>query len=136
MADNLEGQVVGSVPVIRLRKDAEVEEGEREALFYLDEEEFTVPKHPSPRVGLRFLYLLGTEGEGQANYFLLTELLGLKGYRALMNYKPLTQDQFDQIMDLAIKISTGQGKGPKQRRTRPIQNGSIAPTRSSGPRYS
>ncbi|MGA2412705.1 MAG: hypothetical protein ABSG46_20270 [Candidatus Binataceae bacterium] len=134
--DTIEGSVVGQiVPAVRLRSDAEVGASKRMPLFYIDDKEYTVPAKPAPNVGLRYLYLLHTKGEAEANYFLLNSLLGNEGYRALMTYDKLTQKDFDDVMSRAVAISTG----PKERKrssngsSRTGQNGSSAQRRSSGP---
>jgi hypothetical protein len=102
--------------VLRLVADAEAEPEVREPLFYIDDVEYTVVKNPSPTIGLRYLRILAEEGEGQGAYYLLNNMLGEEGYEALMGYDKLTQTQYDQILELAVEISTGRKERPKVRR--------------------
>jgi hypothetical protein len=103
----------GDVDVLRLSSKDEGEEVEYVTLFELDDKPFQVPKNPSPTVGLRYLHILRHEGEGQAAYFMLSKMLGEKGYDALMDYEKLTQDQYDFILTAAIRIATGKTERPK-----------------------
>ena len=134
--DTLEGIAVtdGKLPAIRLSSKAEPEVEKRVPLFYIDDVEYTVPEKPSPRNGLRYLWLLSKQGESEANFFLLSSLLGEKGYAALMNYKPLTESQYNDIMNLAVKISLGDREIPKVNQRRTTQNGSTGSSKSSGQR--
>jgi hypothetical protein len=134
--DTLEGIAVtdGKLPAIRLSSGAKPEVEKRVALFYIDDVEYTVPEKPSPRNGLRYLWLLAKKGESEANFFLLSSLLGDKGYAALMNYKPLTDAQYNEIMNLAVKISLGNREIPKANQRRATQNGSTGSSNSSGRR--
>lgn len=127
-------EVTYLIPAIRLKSDAEVEVSERVTLFYIDDVAYTVPKKPSPRTSLRYLFLLQTEGEGNANYYLLNALLGTKGYKALMDYEPLTTEQYNQILGLAVEISTGRTERPKANQRRTTRSGNAASGRSSGRR--
>ncbi|MHB1957081.1 MAG: hypothetical protein ACYCOU_25475 [Sulfobacillus sp.] len=135
MADNTEGastvlgEVVGQiVPAVRLKTDAKIEEAKRMPLFYIDDVEYTVPAKPAPNIGLRYLYLLQTEGEAAANFFLLNSLLGDEGYKALMEYDKLTQEDFDSVMSRAVFISIG----PKEPNRNSRQNGSPGRNGASG----
>jgi len=115
----------GDVEILRLSSKDESEEIEYVTLFELDDAPFRVPKNPSPTVGLRYLHILKHEGEGQAAYFILSNMLGEQGYEALMNYTQLTQDQYDFILTAAIRISTGKTERPKgnQRNRQPGPSG-------------
>jgi hypothetical protein len=132
MADNqevaipagLQGRPISETEykVLHLSSDQEGEPEKRVPLFYIDDVEYTVVENPSPTIGLRYLHILGTEGEGQAAYYLLSKMLGEEGYEALMTYDKLTQEQYDQVLDLAVQISTGGKERPKVR-PRPGYNG-------------
>jgi hypothetical protein len=104
------------VDVLRLPKEREHAQEKRVPLFYIDDVAYTVPAKPNPTMGLRYLHILKTEGQGQATYFLLTQMLGEKGYLALMNYEDLKQEEYDQVVNKATKIIMGPKERPKVRR--------------------
>lgn len=98
--------------VLRLttRKDAP---SERVPLFYIDDTEYSVAKKPGVNVGLQFMHLHRTEGETAAVDYLLGKLLGEDGYRALREYEDLTPEQFQQITEIATKLTLGAMELPK-----------------------
>jgi hypothetical protein len=106
------------VDVLRLPKKREHVEGKRVPLFYIDDQAYTVPAKPHPTLGLRYLHILKTEGQGQATYFLMNEMLGKEGYVALMEYDELTEEEYDQVLDKATKMIMGPKERPKARRSR------------------
>jgi len=101
--------------VLRLTSEQEPEPEKRVPLFFLDDVEYTVVSNPPPTVGLRYLHILATEGEGQASFYLLSKMLGADGYEALMNYESLTQEQYDKVLEAAVTISVGKKERPKVR---------------------
>jgi hypothetical protein len=105
--------VPGDLDILKLSSKDEGEEIEYITLFELDDRAFKVPKNPSPTVGLRYLKILKEEGEGQAAYYLLNNMLSEEGYEALLNYEALTQPQYDFILAAALRIATGKTERPK-----------------------
>jgi hypothetical protein len=138
MADNtedvIEGVIAGAmVPAVRLSSTAEREPVKRVPLFYIDDDEYTVPAKPRPGIGLRYLWILRHQGEEQATAYILEAQLGTKGYQALMNYKDLTQAEFNQVLQRAIQLATGNLELPKLRRSGNVSHGGRgARGRSSG----
>jgi len=124
-ADVVEPTAISTAPelgVLKLSTKAEAPEVEMIPLFVIDDVEYKVPVEPSPRIGLRYLHILSTDGEEKAAYYMLTKMLGEEGYEALMNYEQLTQDQYDFVLTAAIRIATGKTerpKGPARRRNGP-----------------
>jgi hypothetical protein len=98
--------------VIRLTSDPERVE-ERVALFYIDDVEYTVAKRPGVNVGLEYLHLSRTQGQEIAVDYLLGKLLGEAGYTALREYDQLTSEQFQQICEVAARLTLGAMELPK-----------------------
>jgi hypothetical protein len=106
------------VDILRFSSEAKPDKKreQRVPLFYIDDQAYTVPRFPAPAVGLRFLKILHNEGEGEANYYLLTTMLGEEGYDALMNYSDkglLSSEQFEAVIDKALRIISRQDELPK-----------------------
>lgn len=114
----------GEFEILRLSTKDEGEKVEYITLFEIDDVTYSVPKNPSPTVGLRFLHVLKTEGQQAAAYYMLTTMLSPEGYEALMNYDQLTQEQYDFVLNAAVKIATGRTERPKAKQTqrRPAGN--------------
>jgi hypothetical protein len=117
-----------SLDVLRFSSEAKADKkaDQRVPLFYMDDEVYTVPRFPHPAVGLRYLKILHEEGDGEAQYYLLTEMLGEDGYEALMDFSEkgrITPDQFDAVMAKALRIVGRQDEpSPKARRNgRPVR---------------
>lgn len=89
------------------------EPARRVALFYINDTEYTVTTRPGVNVGLKYLHLNRTQGEAIAFDYLLEKLLGAEGYQALMDYDDLTQEQFQQICEVAAKLTLGALEAPK-----------------------
>ena len=115
MADTIRGlpSDEDDVDVLRFSSEAKPDKrrDQRIPLFYIDDDPFTVPRFPDPAVGLKFLKILHEDGDGEANYYLLTSMLGQEGYDALMAYSEkglLTQEQFDGVIAKALRIVSRQ----------------------------
>lgn len=79
----------------------------RVTLFTIDETEYTVPRRPRPNLALRFMWESKTVGEDEAGMNLLIALVGDEGFQALMNYEPLTTEEFEKIMAIATELAMG-----------------------------
>jgi hypothetical protein len=89
---------------------------QRIPLFSIDDVDYTVPRFPAPTIGLRYLKLAHEEGSDEANYWLLTSMLGEEGYDALMAYSDkglLSDDDYDAVVAKALRIVSRQEGGPK-----------------------
>jgi hypothetical protein len=95
------------------RLTTSTEPPDRVTLFYIDDREYSVTLKPGVNVGLRYLHLVRTVGENQAMDYLLEKLLGSEGYQALMDYDDLTSEQFQQICEVASKLTLGALEPPK-----------------------
>lgn len=109
----LEEPSANGFEVLRLSSNPKRAE-ERVPLFYIDDVEYSVAKRPGVNVGLQFMHLYRTEGEQSAVDYLLGKLLGDDGYRALREYDDLTAEQFQQICEIATKLTLGAMELPKE----------------------
>jgi hypothetical protein len=123
VADTLKGLPSDGddLDVLRFSSEAKADKKvtQRVPLFYIDDEVYTVPRYPDPTVGLKYLKILHEESEGEANYYLLIEMLGQEGYDALMEYGEagkLTTEQFDAVIAKALRIAGRQDESPKGNR--------------------
>jgi hypothetical protein len=92
------------------------EEDKRIPLFFIDDVPYTVPKAPRQTIGLKYLQILHEEGEGEATFFLMTEMLGEEGYQALLDYGEsgkLADGQFEAVVAKALRIMTRADQSPK-----------------------
>jgi hypothetical protein len=64
-------------------------------------------------VGLQFLHLSRDQDDSAAMDYLLAKLLGEDGYRALREYDDLTAEQFQQITEIASRLTLGALELPK-----------------------
>jgi hypothetical protein len=103
----------GEFKVLRLSTKTKKKDVEYVDLFEIDDVMYQVPKKPSPTIGLRFLSIMKHEGAEEAAYYMLTTMLGEEGYEALMNYEDLEQEQYDFVLQAAIRIATGKTENPK-----------------------
>lgn len=85
---------------------------ERIPLFIIDGVEYTVPKRPRPNVGLKFMRVLKAEGQEVAAAGLLEDMLGAEGFKALSECEELTEEDFEQVMNLVQKLALGNKEAP------------------------
>jgi hypothetical protein len=75
----------------------------REPLFYIDGEEFTVPKLISPRIVYLGIDKMRREGPLFGSMYIAELVLGKDQYRRLLEHyeaEAITQEQFDQVVKL------------------------------------
>jgi hypothetical protein len=98
---------------IRIAANDDVIE-ERVPLFYIGDDEYTIPKTIPPGVALQFLREAREHGRDIATAPLLTRVLGEDAYEALEQSKALTEDQMgwivDKVLDLALSREKKEGK--------------------------
>ncbi|MEV5710178.1 hypothetical protein [Actinoallomurus sp. NPDC052274] len=103
--------------VLRLKtkpKDPEARE-RRVVLFYIDDVAYSVPARPGAEVALQILDAMDERGQEAGIAFMLKKLLGVDGYRALMNYEGLEREDLQQVITKAFEIVNGALEGPKER---------------------
>lgn len=75
----------------------------REPLFFIDGEEFTVPKLISPRIVFLGIDKMRREGPLFGSMYVTELVLGVDQYQRLLAHyeaENITQDQFDQVVKL------------------------------------
>jgi|SRR3954468_3483818 hypothetical protein len=91
---------------IRIAADDDIEE-ERVPLFYIGDDEYTIPKDIPKGVALQYLRQAADVGHELATAPLLIRVLGEDAYTALEQSKAMTGDQLEAIVDIIIKQALG-----------------------------
>lgn len=92
---------------VRIAADDDIEE-ERVPLFYIGDDEYTIPKHIPKGVALQYLRHASEVGHEVATAPLLIRVLGEDAYLALEQSRAMTSEQLEQIVDIIIKQALGQ----------------------------
>lgn len=96
---------------IRIAANDEIEE-ERVPLFFIGDDEYTIPKKIAPGVALQYLREARTHGREVATAPLLERVLGEDAYLALEQSKALTEDQMEWIVDKVLELALGKREKP------------------------
>ena len=130
MHDPADPDIAGlhGIKPMRLFTSDDDEPVEREPLFYIDDVAYTIPVRVGMDVAIEYLHRAaavggGGEGEALAADYLLTEMLGEEGYRALRTYKKLTAAQFAHVIAVCTRIALGSSRS--QKRKRPVRRGRV-----------
>ncbi|MGW0575115.1 hypothetical protein ACWD25_03915 [Streptomyces sp. NPDC002920] len=83
---------------------------ERVPLFFIGDDEFSIPKTIPPGVALEFMREARQHGRDLATAPLLTRVLGEEAYEALEQSKALTEDQLEWIVDKVLDLALGRKK--------------------------
>ena len=94
---------------IRIAANDDVVE-ERVPLFFIGDDEYTIPKSIPPGVALEFLREAREYGRDLATAPLLSRVLGEDAYTALEQSKALTEDQMEWIVDKVLDLALGRKK--------------------------
>ena len=92
---------------IHIAADDDVEE-ERVPLFYVGEDEYTIPREIPPGVALQYLRQARESGHELATPPLLIRVLGEDAYMALEQSRAVTDVQLEKIVKLIIDLALGQ----------------------------
>jgi hypothetical protein len=107
---------------MHLDPDAKPAPAKRVTLFTIGDREYTVPVEVPQTVAVEFLHrssnhdgtpVLMSIAVGSATEYLLTEVLGEDGYRALREYKALTRAQWDWVQQVVTRLALGTVETPK-----------------------
>lgn len=99
-------------PIVLTSSDEEVE---TITLFTLDGVEYKIPTKVGHNITLQAMEVYVKSGsQDAAALWSLEYLLGAKGWQALKDFDELTEENFEQIMEVAENIVIGPGK--KKRR--------------------
>lgn len=96
----------GGVLRISTASNPRVEEA-REPIFYIDGEEFTVPKLISPRIVFLGMNKMRTDGVVFASMYITELILGPDQFRRLLTHyeaETINQEQFDQAVRLVNNL--------------------------------
>lgn len=95
---------------LRIAADDDIAE-ERVTLFYIGDDEYTIPKVIPPGVALQFMREAREHGRDLATAPLLSRVLGEDAYLALEQSRSLTEDQLEWIVEKVLDL--GLGRNPK-----------------------
>jgi hypothetical protein len=102
---------------IHIPADDEVED-QRVPLFYVGEDEYTIPKEIPPGVALQYLRQARESGHELATPPLLIRVLGEDAYMALEQSRAVTEDQLERIVKLIIDLALGQKEKKEEGKAR------------------
>jgi hypothetical protein len=103
---------------LRLSSTKPADFDEREPLFFIDDQEYTIPKRPRANLSLQFLEQVKTQGTDIAAAWLMEEMLGTEPYEALMDLDTLEPEQLTQITELCQKKVLGKAEPNRAARRR------------------
>lgn len=98
---------------IRIDADDDVVE-ERVPLFYIGDDEYTIPREIPPGVALQYLRQARESGHELATPPLLIRVLGEDAYMALEQSKAVREDQLERIVKLIVDLALGQAEKKKE----------------------
>ncbi len=98
---------------IRIAADDEIEE-ERVPLFYIGDDEYTIPREIPPGVALQYLRQAREFGHELATPPLLIRVLGEDAYMALEQSRAVKEEQLERIVKLIIDLALGQAEKKKE----------------------
>ncbi|MGR4847913.1 hypothetical protein [Streptomyces sp. LARHCF252] len=87
-------------------------DAERVPLFIIEGVTYSVLKKPRPNIGLRYMRVLKEEGQEIAVAGLLEAMLGKEAFVALTECEDLTEEEFEEIMNLVQKLALGNKEAP------------------------
>lgn len=108
-ANGTSGGPLNGFEPVRIAADDDVVE-ERLPLFYIGDDEYTIPKHIPRGVALQYLRQAGELGHELATPPLLIRVLGEEAYTALEQSKALEDEQLERIVQLIIDLALGEGE--------------------------
>jgi hypothetical protein len=103
----------GAFPVLRLKTSANGHVPKRVPLFSIDDTEYTMLAEPTASLALRYLRTQQRQGLDAGFEFAMEQMVGDGAYDALLNYEPLTRDQFAQVSQVVIDTLLGALEAPK-----------------------
>jgi hypothetical protein len=90
-------------------------EAERVPFFSVDGVQYTHPKEVDATLALRALDITATQGEMVANRWLMIQVIGEEGYRALLNCRGLGKSDLAKVQEVIRALVFGdteeEGKG-------------------------
>lgn len=103
---------VPDIPVLRLTPAGDGEP-RRVPLFYIGDREYTVDPEPGAEIALEYLEISATRGQEAAMQYILVEMLGEDGWRALRTFRKLKSADLAHIIGALTTLVLGQLEAPK-----------------------
>lgn len=110
VAKPVNGSGVFDFEPIRIAADDEVPE-ERVPLFYIGDDEYTIPKVIPKGVALQYLRQASEVGHDLATAPLLIRVLGEDAYTALEESRGLSEEQLEKIVNIIVELALGKQEG-------------------------
>lgn len=88
-------------------KDKDKKDAKTVTLFAIDGKEYTIPAKSRPTVLLKQMWNIKLHGEEVAAATMVIDLLTPENFEALMGYEDLTDEQFNQVVELAKTVTLG-----------------------------
>lgn len=82
-------------------------------LFEVDGVMYQVPRKPSASISLQYLDVIEKYGESAANLYILREMLGPDGYKALSTCKTLDSGHLEWLVETIQGLVLGTVEAPK-----------------------
>lgn len=76
-------------------------------LFSIDGKEYKIPVKIRPNKALQIQHVFRMEGATNGVDFMLETLLGEEGYKALLSYDELTDENLEKLIKIAFEIVNG-----------------------------
>jgi hypothetical protein len=109
----------GSAPgIVSLRSAINPPAAERVPAFSINGTVYTILTKPRVNTGLKYIHLARTKGAEIAVDFMLETLLGVEGYKALMDFDDLTEDDLTAVINAATRIMAGAVESPKGKQSK------------------
>jgi hypothetical protein len=102
---------------IRIAANDEIEE-ERVPLFYIGDDEYTIPKTIPKGVALQYLRQASEVGHDLATAPLLIRVLGEDAYTALEESRGLSEEQLEKIVNIIVGQALGKQEGAEGKAAR------------------
>lgn len=106
---SVSGDPLAGFEPIHIPADEDFEE-ERVPLFYIGDDEYTIPKEIPPGVALQYLRQARESGHELATPPLLIRVLGEDAYMALEQSKAVKDEQLERIVKLIVDLALGQAE--------------------------
>jgi hypothetical protein len=99
--------------IVVLTTSDEAVEHERVPIFEIDGVTYSVERKPRVGVSLGYLRRLGTDGSDAAIGYLLENMIGTAGMKALEEYEELTKEQLQDVIARVKHYAMGGLEDPK-----------------------
>lgn len=103
------------INITRKDRDPDAWKAEREPIFTIGDQEYTVPVKVPPAVGLKLTDRVAVMGEAEAMRWIMVEMLGPEGWKALRDCADLEPEDLTAIQEVIRRKVFGdtesEGKG-------------------------